>query len=345
MPAPVLVFTDPAMVDHDPTHGERAAHPEQPDRLRVLLELIDEPSLAALIETRQPRPATRDDLLAVHTPRHVDRLLALDGHTQAIDPDTSVTPGSIHAAKLAAGALLDAVEAVFADAERRRAMCLVRPPGHHAEPDRAMGFCLFGNVALAAAAARARELAQRVLIVDWDVHHGNGTQAAFYERSDVLCVDIHQHPLYPGTGHVRERGRGDGLGFTVNCPVPAGFADAEVLALADRLLPELADRFRPDLVLVSAGFDAHVDDPLGGLAYTTAGFAQLCARVRDIADRHAGGRLILSLEGGYDLTALRDSVRACVEILAGGEAPPIAGQPGARSLAFIEQLVAAVAER
>jgi acetoin utilization deacetylase AcuC-like enzyme len=334
-----LIWIDEAMLEHDPTHGVRSSHPESPERLAVLLKLVEQAVSSGSIELRRPTPADPSALRLVHGDAHVDRMLALAGRSEILDPDTSVTPGSIHAARLAAGALLDAVAAIQAG-EGPRAMCLVRPPGHHAEPDRAMGFCFFNNVALAAAAARASGLAQRVLIVDWDVHHGNGTQAAFWERDDVLTFDLHQHPHYPGTGTARERGAGAGRGHTVNLPLPAGLGDADYLALVDRLLVPLADRYQPELVLVSAGFDAHADDPLGGMQISTRGFAALCARVRAIADRHAGGKLILALEGGYALEALRASVWACVEILAGGEPPSISESPRSATKPLIEQLEA-----
>ncbi|HLT38723.1 MAG TPA: histone deacetylase [Enhygromyxa sp.] len=331
-----LIWIDEAMLDHDPTHGVRSAHPESPERLAVLLELVDEAVGAGTIELRRPTPADPDALRLVHTDAHVDALLGLAGRSEILDADTSITPGSIHAARLAAGSLLDAVAAVCAG-EAKRAMCLVRPPGHHAEPDRAMGFCLFGNVALAAAMARSAGLVERVLIVDWDVHHGNGTQAAFWQRADVLTFDLHQHPWYPGGGAARERGSGAGLGHCVNLPLPAGLGDADYLALVDRLLIPLADRYAPELVLVSAGFDAHVDDPLGGMEITTQGFAALCARVQAIADRHAGGKLILALEGGYALAALRASVAGCIEILAGAEPPNIRERPRSGTAPLAEQ--------
>ena len=318
----VAVWTDPRMLDHQPAHAIRSFHPERPERLQVLLELLDEPEVAALVDRRTPNPVSREALLRVHTPALVDGLLALRDRSEVIDDDTSVSPGSVLAAELAAGAVVDGVEALLAG-DCARALCLVRPPGHHAEPDRAMGFCLFSNVAIGAAAALAGfgercPGVERVLIVDWDVHHGNGTAAAFWSRGEVLCFDTHQHPLYPGTGHADERGAGAGLGATINIPLPPGSGDAELLAAYDQILLPAAARFDPQLVLVSAGFDAHVDDPLGGMRVSTAGFAALCERVRDIADRHASGRLLLSLEGGYELGALRECVRACIGVLTRG---------------------------
>jgi acetoin utilization deacetylase AcuC-like enzyme len=190
-----------------------------------------------------------------------------------------------------------------------------------------MGFCLFNNTAVAAAHARAALGLQRVLIVDWDVHHGNGTQHVFEASRDVLYFSTHQYPFYPGTGAADEVGAGHGLGHTVNVPLPAGCGDAEYAAVFDAVLEPVAETYRPDLVLVSAGFDAHADDPLGDMGVSTAGFAALCHRVRAIARRHAGGRLALVLEGGYDLTALAGSVRACVEILAGAAPPPAPAGP------------------
>jgi acetoin utilization deacetylase AcuC-like enzyme len=247
-----------------------------------------------------------------------------------LDADTLVSPASVDAAYLAAGAAVDAVDFVCGDPPSaggapmtRHAFALVRPPGHHAERDRAMGFCLFNNIAIAADHAIAECGCKRVLIVDWDVHHGNGTQHAFEDRRDLLVFNTHQQRLFPNTGDLHETGTGEGVGFTVNCPLPPGTSDATYQAIFEYVLTPIADAYKPDLVLVSAGFDAHGDDPLGGMRVTGNGFANLCAIVRGIADRHSRGRLALVLEGGYHLGALVQSVRACVEVLTGEPAPAL----------------------
>ena len=307
----VLLVSDDAMMGHVPGAG----HPERPDRLRAVLDkLRDCPVDGA--RWAAPDPVTRNALERVHHEGYVDSVDALRGHRVALDADTVVSPGTVDAAYLAAGAAIDVATAVV-NGDADRAFALVRPPGHHAEADRAMGFCLFNNIAIAAAHACAALGCQRVLIVDWDVHHGNGTQHAFFDRNDVLLFSAHRYPFYPGTGGFDEVGIGDGAGFTVNVPLPGGFGDPEYLAVFQEVLVPLAATFEPDLVLVSAGFDAHCRDPLGGMAVTDQGFAALCALVRDLADRHASGRLALILEGGYDLAALAGSVHASVEVLAG----------------------------
>jgi acetoin utilization deacetylase AcuC-like enzyme len=254
----------------------------------------------------------------------VSHVLSVSGQHAQLDPDTPVSPGSVPAALLSAGAALAAVEAAAAGGQ---SFALVRPPGHHAEIDRAMGFCLFNNVAIAAAHARANLGCERVLVIDWDVHHGNGTQHAFYGRRDVLVFNTHRFPFYPGTGSLRELGEGEGEGFNVNVPLPEQMGDGDYAAVFDQLLVPIAERFRPDLVLVSAGFDAHRDDPLGGMGVSDEGFAVLCGKVREIAARHGSGGLAVVLEGGYDLDALGRSVHGCLEVMLGA-APPSLGRSG-----------------
>jgi len=262
------------------------------------------------------------------------------GQYGSLDADTSVSPRSFDAALLAAGAAITMTAAVV-KREATSAFVLVRPPGHHAEEDHAMGFCLFNNLAIAAAHARAELGVERVLVVDWDVHHGNGTQRAFYDRRDVLFFSLHQFPLYPGSGWVDEVGQGEGVGHTVNVPLPPSSGDADYEAAVREILVPVADTYKPDLVLVSAGFDAHHDDPLAGMNVTDDGFAHLAEAVRSIAERHAQGRLALMLEGGYDLEALGRSTRRCVEVLTGvapRTASPAPGEPSAMVRALLGRL-------
>ena len=262
------------------------------------------------------REATEAELLRVHTPEHLALLREVEGRTAQLDGDTATSPGSVRASRLAAGATLGAVEAVMRG-QARNAFALVRPPGHHAVPDHAMGFCVLNNVAIAAEAA-LQEGAKRVLVLDWDVHHGNGTQDHFWKRGEVLYQSVHQYPFYPGSGDVEEIGGEAGAGFTVNCPLPPGQTDADYGALFHDVLLPVAEQFCPDLILVSAGFDAHAEDPLGGMRVTERGFAAMTTAVRDLATRVCGGRLVLALEGGYALGGLSRSVHACLEVLSQG---------------------------
>ena len=246
----------------------------------------------------------------MHSAALVDRLESAAGRHLRIDPDTAMGPHSWRAAALAAGAVVDAVETVLAGS-LDRAFCNVRPPGHHATPGRAMGFCLLNNVAVGAAAALAHGL-ERVAIIDFDVHHGNGTQEAFERDPRVLFVSSHQFPYYPGTGDLDEVGEGEGRGFTVNLPMPAGLGDAEYAQAYREIVEPIGRTFDPELVLVSAGFDAHRDDPLGGMRLSPAGFAELMDVCLSVASGSAGGRLVAVLEGGYDLDGLADSAAAVV---------------------------------
>ncbi|MBZ4422170.1 histone deacetylase [Myxococcus sp. RHSTA-1-4] len=305
-----LLLTDPLFLQHDPGHG----HPESPARLQRILGVLARAPVEGTV-MGVPRSATDAELAAVHTPELLAYLKRLSGHEAQIDPDTQVSPDSVDAARLAAGASIKAVEEVMAG-RARNAFALVRPPGHHAEPGRAMGFCLFNNVAIAAEAGR-RLGAERVLILDWDVHHGNGTQESFYSRRDVLYQSVHQFPYYPGTGAAPEVGVGEGEGYTVNVGLPGGNSDADYGMIFEELFLPMAEAYRPQLILVSAGFDPHQNDPIGGMEVTERGFAAMCASMRSLAERVCGGRLVLLLEGGYSLEGLSQSVHACIEVLAG----------------------------
>ena len=304
------LVTDPAYLQH----LAGPMHPESPGRLRAIHQVLSAAPIAGVEQTR-PRRATREELLRVHEAPHVDRVLSLAGKEAQLDPDTAMSPGSTEAALLAAGAGAQLVLDVMRG-EVNNGFALVRPPGHHAVAANAMGFCLFNNVAVAAEAALAAG-AQRVLVLDWDVHHGNGTQASFYSRRDVLFCSSHQSPFYPGSGAPGETGAGDGTGFTVNVALPGGQNDADYGAVFHEVFLPRAQEYRPDVVLVSAGFDPHRADPLGGMNVTERGFAAMCSAVKSLAQEVCGGKLVLLLEGGYDLDGLAQSVHACVEVLAG----------------------------
>ena len=301
------LFSSPRFVEHTTPPG----HPERPDRARVLTEVAQTFNAGGGV-VAHPQPAVQDDLARIHTATYLDMVAATAGRAVALDPDTYTSPESHEIALLAAGAAIDAAR--HARDSREPALALVRPPGHHAEPDRAMGFCLYNNIAVAAAALRA-EGTPRVAIVDIDVHHGNGTQTSFYEDPAVLFVSSHQYPYYPGTGAAHETGAGAGIGFTLNIPLAAGARDAEYLRVYEsQVLPAL-EKFRPDVILVSAGYDAHERDPLAGMRMTTDGFAALIALLDDAARRLCERRMALVTEGGYDLQALRECLEATIRVL------------------------------
>ncbi|MBS1880821.1 MAG: histone deacetylase [Actinobacteria bacterium] len=307
-----LLLTHPASLEHDP-RALIPGHPDTPERIVAI-----EAALAArdwLGWERRAAPAAPDEWIeAVHSERLLGEVRALeDAGGGLIDADTAVGPGSLRAARHAAGGACELVRALLAG-EHEIGLSACRPSGHHAEPDRAMGFCLLGNVAIAAELARRELGAGRVLILDWDVHHGNGTEACFRDRADVAFVSIHQVPLYPGTGAADERGVGAGAGFTINLPVRPGSGEAEWLGLVDDVVAPAAAGFAPDLVLVSAGFDAHRADPLAGCELESSSFAALARRLRAIA-RDAGAPLGLVLEGGYHVPSLVESLLATMEAL------------------------------
>ena len=297
---------------------QTGGHPENPRRMDgIEVEL----ARGGLLDGRpnvNVRPATREELARVHDERYLDALeRVVEAGGGWIDPDTYCGPDSLDVARLAAGCVIEAVERAL-DGTHRRAFVLGRPPGHHALRARAMGFCLLANVAIGAAAALARGLS-RVAIVDWDVHHGNGTQDIFYESDRVLVLSMHRYGMgfFPGTGAASETGSGAGEGFTVNVPLGVGDGDIEAInAFESRFHPAI-ERFAPELILISAGFDAHARDPLGGLRMTERGFAQLAERVRSLAERFCDGRVVAVLEGGYDPPALGRSVAAVLRALDG----------------------------
>ena len=302
----------PAYLEHDMGAG----HPESPNRLRAILQQLEQSGTAAQLVKIAPRKAEDEWITLVHTPGYV---AALNRHAPvsgrvSLDPDTSMSPGSLNAAYLAAGGALAGVDAIMAN-QVDHVFCAVRPPGHHAEAGRAMGFCLFNNVAIAARYVQQKYGLKRVLIVDWDVHHGNGTQHSFEEDPSILFFSTHQYPHYPGTGRATERGTGAGEGYTINVPMEAGEGDEEYHAIFLKSLVPAADEFKPEFVIISAGFDAHRDDPLAGMGLTEAGYADLTELVAGIAGRHANGRILSSLEGGYHLTALAASVDAHIKAL------------------------------
>ena len=304
---PLTLVSSRRFVDHVTPVG----HPERPERAEVF-DAVADAFKAQGGRVVEPRLATDDDLARVHTREHIEAMVATRGKATMIDPDTFTSPDSEEIARLAAGAVVTGVDQVLDGPPRSRALVMVRPPGHHAEADRAMGFCFYNSIAAGAAYARSRGCA-RVAIVDYDVHHGNGTQWIFYEDPTVLFVSSHQYPFYPGTGAASEKGRGDGLGFTLNIPLDAGATDAEIeRKYAQQVMPALR-QFKPDLLMISAGFDAHELDPLGQLRMTTEGFRRLTQALVDAADELCSGRVVIVTEGGYDLTAVSQCLTAIVE--------------------------------
>jgi acetoin utilization deacetylase AcuC-like enzyme len=311
-------------------HQTPPGHPERPERAGVM-DVLASRWRERGSEMVSPRAATREQLARVHDAAHIDRMARTAGRAVALDPDTYTSPESFEIALLAAGAAVGAVERAMGG-RGIAALALVRPPGHHAERNRAMGFCLFNNVAVAAAHGRALGLG-RVAIVDYDVHHGNGTQHIFEADPGVLYISTHQFPYYPGTGAADEIGVGAGRGFTVNLPLEAGAVDEDYrIAFSGVVVPVLR-QFKADLLIVSAGFDAHEHDPLGGMRLTTPAFAAMTGELRAVAEECCGGRMALVTEGGYDLRAFAASLDAVAASLAAAPGPvrwPAAGTPSDR---------------
>ena len=292
-------------------------HVESPERLQVIYDMLDAADMAGKFVSISPRPATHDELAWIHSRSHIERVAATDGKAHAsLDPDTQTTPLSYQAAKLAAGGLFSLVDRIF-DGTVKNGFALVRPPGHHAEEDRAMGFCLFNNVAIGARYAMETYGLKRILILDWDLHHGNATQKSFYEDPDVLYFSTHQYPHYPGTGSLGEVGTGEGVGFTVNVPLFPGYGDDDFFKIIEQIVYPIGSAFKPELVFVSAGFDTYVEDPLGGMRVTPKGYAAMTRQIMELARECTSERLAITLEGGYHLTGLRESVRAVLKELVG----------------------------
>jgi len=300
-----VVLKDASFLKHIIEPG----HPESPQRLESIYAMLSEPDMAGLYDVLAPRQATRDELALTHTPAYIERIAATAGRQPVrLDPDTGTSEGSWDAAILAAGAVLDGIDLVMSN-RAANGFALVRPPGHHAESDRAMGFCLFNNVAIGAQYLVHKHKLERVLVIDWDIHHGNGTQHSFYGDPKVLYFSTHQYPYYPGTGAIEEVGDMAGRGYTVNVPLPGGQGDSDYRYIFSDLLLPLARAYKPEFVLVSAGYDIFAHDPLGTMEVTPRGFYTLTRMVRNMAEELCGGRLLFTLEGGYHVAGITDSVK------------------------------------
>jgi acetoin utilization deacetylase AcuC-like enzyme len=313
------LVADPISKQH--TTGE--GHPERPARYDAAVQALEQAGLLATLERIPTRKATSDELALCHTAEYI-RTVEQDfaaGRHQLSTGDTSIGPKSLEVALHAVGGVLNAVDAV-ATRKAKNAFCIVRPPGHHATRTRGMGFCIFNNIAIAARHAQRKHGLERVLIADWDVHHGNGTQDIFYSDGSVLFFSTHQYPWYPGTGAAEEAGEGKGKGLIVNCPFPAGSGRKEIMNAFQRRLMNAADAFKPDLVLLSAGFDSRQGDPLGRFTLKDGDFADLTKLILEIAQKHSAGRLLSILEGGYSLQGLASAVASHVREIQGQSANP-----------------------
>jgi len=329
-----LVY-DPIYLEHNTGN-----HPENPQRVAAIISHLEESGVKRKFILLPPRPASVEELEMVHDPDYISRIKSVaERGGDWLDPDTVMSPKSYKAALYAAGGLLIAVEAVMKE-EVNSSFALVRPPGHHATRNQAMGFCIFNNVAIAAKFALANFNIGRVLIVDFDVHHGNGTQEAFYNNSKVLYFSTHQYPFYPGTGWVDEVGSGEGEGYTVNFPMAAGWGDEEYLRAFNEILIPVARRFQPQLILVSAGFDPHWADTIAMMQVSITGFAQMVTVLNNLASELCRKRLVFTLEGGYNLQVVASAVRATLDVLSGNPqiVDPLGKATGRKPEGFEERI-------
>jgi len=309
--AKVGIVLDKLYVDHDNGPG----HPETFERVLAIVDMLKFTKMFDEVVRIEPRDATKEEITLVHTPEHFDKIASTKGkHRVFLDADTTTCAVSFDAALRAAGGTISAIDSVLSG-EVDRAFPIVRPPGHHAEADRPMGFCLFNNVAVGAAYLTQVKGLDRVLVIDWDVHHGNGTQHIFEDSSKVLYFSTHQFPFYPGTGAAEEVGVGEGKGYTVNVPMEPEMGDNEFIKIFDEILKPVIDQYKPQFILVSAGFDIFFEDPLGGMKVTPEGFAKLTRQLTDQADRICDGNIIFLLEGGYNLDGLWISTKEMLEEL------------------------------
>jgi acetoin utilization deacetylase AcuC-like enzyme len=327
------ILYDEKFLDHEAV----GYHPECPERLTGIMEHLQKAGLWEKSEIRPSRPATFDELTLCHSEGYVERALkTLENAPGHFDADTFFSEGSRDAALGAAGGTIDLAHAAL-DGEIDWGFGLVRPPGHHATVSRAMGFCIFNNAALASASAIQSGRCDRVWIFDWDVHHGNGSQDIFYHRKDVFYSSVHQWPFYPGSGTSDETGEGDGKGFTANVPYPSRAGDEEYLAVLSDLLIPIMKEFKPGLIVVSAGFDAHHEVLLGGMGLTPDGYAAMTRILKSAADEHCGGKMLFVLEGGYNIEAISDAAARVIEVMHGKEAALDAGAPGKRFRDYLDR--------
>lgn len=309
--AKVGIVLDKLYVDHDNGPG----HPETFERVLAIVDMLNFTKMMNEVVRIEPRDATREEITLVHTPEHYNKIASTKGKPRVfLDADTTTSAASFDAAVRAAGGTISAIDSVL-KGEVDRAFPIVRPPGHHAEADRPMGFCLFNNVAVGAAYLTEVKGLERVLVIDWDVHHGNGTQHIFEDSSKVLYFSTHQFPFYPGTGAAEEIGTGEGKGYTINVPLEPEMGDNEFIKIFDEILSPVIEQYKPEFILVSAGFDIFFEDPLGGMKVTPEGFAKLTRQLCDQADKICNGNIIFLLEGGYNLDGLWISTKEMLEEL------------------------------